>query len=103
MLSINAAHCSCASVIHDSKDSSPLLPGRRFNRSTIQRGEAVHSCLRWTPSFHEKYRTRHIPAEWNRRHEADEPGCTRLGTRNRKTDKAGKHFLVGRLRARATS
>src|SRR5207248_8340284 len=71
-----------------------LPTGKRFNRSTIRHGEAVHSCLRWTPSFHEKYRTCHILTQWNRRHEADEPGGARLGTRNRKTDKTGEHFLV---------
>jgi len=60
---------------------TPLPAGKRFNRATIRRGEAVHSCLRWTPSFHEKYRTCHIPAQWNRRYEADEPGGARLGTK----------------------
>src|SRR5262249_1708622 len=58
------------------------------------------SCLRWTPSFYEKNRTGHIPAPWNRRYDADEPGRPRLDTRNRKADKTREHFLVRRFRAR---
>src|SRR4051812_15627112 len=30
---------------------TPWPTGKRFNRSTIRHGEAVHSCLRWTPYF----------------------------------------------------
>src|SRR5437762_333986 len=73
---------------------------KQFNRSTIRRGEAFRSCLRWTPSFHEKRRPCHISAEWNRRYDADESGRARLGIRDRKTDKPRQHFLVRRFRAR---
>jgi hypothetical protein len=62
MLSINAAHCLCASVIHDSL----IVVEKRLDGFNDSTWPSRPFLAKMHILFHEKCRASHIPAQWNR-------------------------------------
>src|SRR5438445_12425833 len=97
MLSINAAHCSCAS---ETRKRSRITANGHEQTGNDFHGFfqfvfiRIHSWLRWTSSIYEKHRARHIPGKWDRRCNAEEPSGARLAARNHRRHRTEKHVLV---------